>query len=210
MDAWMKTLDEVETQTDANAMVVTSGHEKIFSNGLDLEWLGPVIQRNDIPVAKDFFYQLNEFLKKTLTFPLLTVAAISGHAFAGGAIWACAFDFRFMRSDRGYFCLPEIDLGIPFLPGMLEILKTVIPAYKLNEMQFTGTRLTAFDCKDHHIVIDALSREELAGKALEFAKTLKKKRAVVAEFKKRYYHSVLQTMETEDSRYIESGNFHIP
>ena len=74
-----------------------------------------MVQSNDVAKAKDFFYLLNRLFKRIATYPLITIAAISGHAFAGGAILCCAFDFRFMRSDRGFFCFPEVDLGIPFL-----------------------------------------------------------------------------------------------
>ncbi len=63
---------------------MTSGHEKIFSNGIDLEWIIPVIQKNDIDTAKDFFYLLNKVFKRTLIYPMITIAAVSGHVFAGG------------------------------------------------------------------------------------------------------------------------------
>ena len=116
-NAFLNNLDMVEKETHATTLLITSTHEKIFSNGIDLDWLVPVLQQNDIARAKDFFYLLNRLFRRLVTYPLLTVAAISGHAFAGGAILCCAFDFRFMRSDRGYFCFPEVDLGISFAAG---------------------------------------------------------------------------------------------
>jgi enoyl-CoA hydratase/carnithine racemase len=59
LSAFLNTLDEIEHKTEAQTLIVTSAHEKIFSNGIDLEWLVPVIQQNDIAAAKAFFYQLN-------------------------------------------------------------------------------------------------------------------------------------------------------
>ena len=58
LNAVLQAMDEVENETEALTLVVKSAHEKIFSNGIDLEWLVPVIQKNDMQAAKDFFYQL--------------------------------------------------------------------------------------------------------------------------------------------------------
>lgn len=209
IDAFVKTLDAVENETDATTLIVESAHEKIFSNGIDLEWLVPVIQKGDIDTAKAFFYQINTLFKRTLMSPLLTIAAITGHAFAGGAIWCCAFDFRIMRSDRGYFCFPEVDLGIPFLPGMLALLKKAIPSEVMQEMVFTGCRLTAGECQRGGIVKRACHMDQLMEDVLAFAKPLNKKRPIVAEFKKRLYGDVVRVIEQEDPPYIETGAFHI-
>ena len=142
LESFMTVLDEIETSTEANALIVTSAHEKIFSNGIDLEWLTPIILKNDMEARNSFLYSMMALFRRIVLYPMPTIAAISGHAFAGGAIMSCAFDFRFMRTDRGYFCFPEVDLGIPFLPGMLALIKRGIPLYKLEEMQYTGGRLT--------------------------------------------------------------------
>lgn len=209
LDAYLGVLDEVEHSTDATTLVVTSAHEKIFSNGIDLEWLVPIIQRNDIALAKDFFYLLNRMFKRIVTYPLLTVAGISGHAFAGGAIMSCAFDFRFMRSDRGFFCFPEVDLGIPFLPGMNELLKKAMPMYMVEHMTYTGFRLTADQCVDHHIVHKACPIDTLMLETMTFAKALNKRRPVVAEMKKRLNQAIIQAIDVADVPYIESGQFNI-
>ena len=209
LEAFIHVLDQIEADTDANALVVTSSHEKIFSNGIDLEWLVPVIQKGDINTAKEYFYQMNTLFKRVVTYPMITIAAITGHAFAGGAILCCAFDFRFMRSDRGYFCFPEVDLGIPFLPGMNAMLKKAIPRYKLEEMEYTGKRLTAEECEQHHIITKACHINELMDETLAFAKTLNKKRAVIKELKKRLNKDIIHALDVEDGPYIESGKFNI-
>ena len=111
LDEFMNALDEIEHTTDAEALVVTSAHEKIFCNGIDLDWLIPFVQAGDMKTVKEFRYKFNALLRRLLLYPMPTIAAISGHAFAGGAIMCCCFDFRFMRSDRGFFCFPERHSG---------------------------------------------------------------------------------------------------
>ncbi len=209
INAFLDVLDVVEKDTSALTLVVKSAHEKIFSNGIDLEWLQPVIQKQDMEAAKNFFYLLNKLLKRTAMCPLLTVAAITGHAFAGGAIWSCAFDFRFMRSDRGFFCFPEADLGIPFLPGMLAIMKKAIPYVKTEELIFMGNRLTAEECVKYNIVKKACHIDELMNEALGFAKSLNKRREFILEMKTRMYKDIVHSIDVEDIPYIESENFHI-
>jgi enoyl-CoA hydratase/carnithine racemase len=209
LDALCGVLDAVENETEATTLVVHSAHEKIWSNGIDLEWLMPVIQQNDLATAKQFLYQLNKTFRRLLTYPLITIAAISGHVFAGGAILSCAFDFRWMRSDRGFFCLPEVDLGIPFLPGMNALLQSAIPEPVLREMQLTGARFTAEMCRTHNIVQQALPQEQLLDQAIQFAKLQKKRRPVVAHMKEQLNRPVLHAIDVDDVEYIEAGQLYI-
>ena len=209
LEGFLAVLDQVETETVARTLVVKSAHSKIFSNGIDLEWLAPIIEQKDLKTSKAFFYTLNRLFRRLVTYPLITIAAITGHAFAGGAILCCAFDFRWMRSDRGFFCLPEVDLGIPFLPGMNALLQKAIPQYKLEEMQYTGARLTAEECEQHHIVMKACHGDELMDATLDYAHRLNKNRAVVAEIKKRLNGEIVRVIDEDDPPYIESGQFNI-
>lgn len=208
LQGFLNVLDAVESDTRATTLVVTSRHEKIFCNGIDLDWLGQA-QRDDPATVKHFLFQLNRLFVRLVTYPLVTVAAISGHAFAGGAILCCAFDFRMMRSDRGFFCLPEVDLGIPFLPGMNALLQKAIPSWLLQEMQLTGARLTAAQCLDAHIVSQICPGDQLMDQAMAFAGHINKKRIVVREMKKRLHRHILQTLEIADVPYIDNEGFPI-
>jgi Delta3-Delta2-enoyl-CoA isomerase len=207
LDALLGVLDQIESHSDARTLLVRSAHDKIFSNGIDLEWLQPLLIENQLAEAKGFFYQLNRLFKRLLTYPLVTVAAITGHAFGGGAILACAFDFRFMRSDRGFFCLPEVDVGVPFLPGMIALLRSAIPAHVLREMQLTGVRLTGDACERHHIVQKAGPLDEMLAAGMDFARQVNKQRAIVAEIKTRTNRDILRTIEEADAPYIEAGRY---
>ena len=68
LSAFLQALDDIESKTAATTLVVHSTHEKIFSNGIDLEWLIPVLENKDLATAKAFFYQLNSLFKPLILF----------------------------------------------------------------------------------------------------------------------------------------------
>jgi len=206
---FMDALDRVEKNTDATALVVRGAHEKIFSNGIDLEWLVPILQKNDQATAKKFIETMMALFRKIALYPMITIAAITGHAFAGGAIMCCYFDFRFMRQDRGFLCFPEVDLGIPFLPGMMAAMKKAIPRYKLDEMVLTGKRLTAQECLEHHIITGAGHIDELMNDVMEFARLQNKRRPVVELIKAEMNKEIVRAIDHDDKPIIESGRFYV-
>jgi len=202
-------LDSIEKDTDATVLVVRSAHEKIWSNGLDLDWLMPVVMAQDAVTSKAFFYRLNDLFKRVLLFPMPTVAAMNGHAFAGGAILSCAFDFRYMRSDRGFFCFPEVDLGIPFLPGMLALLRKAMPGKTLVDLTLTGRRLTAAQAIEMGVVVDSAPGNEVVDKAIAWGKTMNKRRNVVLAIKRELYKNEERIFDVEDPPIIESGRLQV-
>src|SRR4030042_3099528 len=205
LEAFLRGLGYIQEETEARTLVVRATDEKIFCNGIDLNWIAPLLKSCEKEPIKAFLFKLNDLFKRILLYPMPTLAAITGHAFAGGAILACAFDFRFMRTDRGFFCFPEVDLNIPFLPGMIALIKKAIPMYKFEEMQYTGKRLTGQECEAHHIVMKACHINDLMNEALAFAKTLDKQRMIIREMKKRLYKDIIRTIDEEDPLYIATG-----
>ncbi|HEX7363945.1 MAG TPA: enoyl-CoA hydratase/isomerase family protein [Dehalococcoidia bacterium] len=201
---FLSVLDQIEKNTDAKALIVRSSDAKIWSNGIDLDWLLPHVQKRERKITDIFSARLNELLKKILVYPMITVAAITGHAFAGGAIMACCFDFRFMRKDRGFLCFPEVDLGIPFIPSMTAMVKKAMPMDLVEDMQLTGRRLTADELEARRVVRKACTMDELMGEAISFAKGLNKERAIVAKLKNVMHKDILTVMEVEDPPAIKS------
>jgi Delta3-Delta2-enoyl-CoA isomerase len=202
-------LDAIEKGTDARALVVRSANDKIFCNGIDLDWLGPLAEKNDVEAISGFCFALNALLRRLLLYPMPTIAAITGHAFAGGAIMCCCFDFRFMRSDRGFFCFPEVDLGIPFWPGMVGMVKKAMPQYILDELYYTGIRLTGAQCQEHRIVRKACPMDELMGETLAFAKSLKKKRPAYKAQKERMNADLIRIIDEVDPSVISTGRISV-
>ena len=190
-------LDAIEKKEEVNALVVTASDAKIWSNGMDLDWLVPAITRKDPDVEK-FFPLQDKLMKRMLFYPMITVAAISGHAFASGAIFSCCFDFRFMRSDRGFLCFPEIDLNIPFLPYMTALVKKILPMYLVEEGKLTGKRFTAADLEKCHAIRKACTMDDLMKEATGFAKGLKKGRWIVNEMKQVLHKDIGYLMDNAD------------
>jgi len=190
-------LDAIEKKEEVNALVVTASDAKIWSNGMDLDWLVPAIAKKDPDIEK-FFPLQDKLMKRMLFYPMITVAAISGHAFASGAIFSCCFDFRFMRSDRGFLCFPEIDLNIPFLPYMTALVKKILPIYLVEEGELTGKRFTAAELEKCHAIRKACTMDELMKEATGFAKGLKKGRWIVNEMKQVLHKDIGYLMDHAD------------
>jgi enoyl-CoA hydratase/carnithine racemase len=194
-EAFLKVLDQIEHVTEANVLVVKSSHEKIWSNGIDLDWFVPAVEKEGQEVRDKFLSEMFSFMRRILIFPMPTIAAITGHAFAGGAFLSFAHDFRFMRSDRGWLCLPEVDLGIPLGPVFVALSKRALPMYLFEEMQYTGKRLTAQECEAHHIIMKACYLDDLMNEALTFAKGLKKDRDIIRKMKSETHKRILAVID---------------
>ncbi|KAK7488975.1 hypothetical protein BaRGS_00019779 [Batillaria attramentaria] len=133
-------LDKLESAPGCKG-VVTTGEGKFFSNGIDLDWMGKEENAEKVPTFMEDFQKL---LARILIFPLPTVAAISGHCYAGGAVLALAHDLRVMNSQRGWMCLNEIHRNLRFSPFLLSLLRMKMnPGQTLNRALVLGQRFTA-------------------------------------------------------------------
>ena len=104
-----------------------------------------------------------------LSLPLITVAALQGHTFAAGAMFSLAHDFRVMRADRGYWCLPEADINIPFTPGMSALIQSRLTPQTAHEAMITARRYGGSDAAAAGIVDQAVSEDAVRATAIEIA-----------------------------------------
>jgi enoyl-CoA hydratase/carnithine racemase len=159
-------LDEVVAAPEPRALVTTAGG-KIWSNGLDLEWMGA-----NTAAVPEFVPRVHALFGKVLALPVPTVAAIQGHCFAAGAMLAVAHDFRVMRADRGFFCLPEVDIHIPFTPPMAALIQARLSKATAHEAMTTGRRYGGTEAAAAGIVDTAVSENEVLPAAVERAAAL--------------------------------------
>jgi enoyl-CoA hydratase/carnithine racemase len=176
-------LDEVEA-AGSPAALVTTGTGKFFSNGLDLDELMAADQAD----AMELLREVLRILARFLTFPTITVAAVNGHAFGAGAQLVVAHDFRIMRSDRGYFCMPEIDMKMPLHPFMTEILRARLPVNTAHEVIVTGRRYGGEDAAGCGIVDQTAAQGELLDRAAEIAAAMSAKADPIMHMLKRELH----------------------
>ncbi len=179
--------DVVAANDDARGLV-TVGAEKHYSNGFDLDFLG-ALSGDDLNAFMDRTLHL---LSRLLTFPVPTVAALNGHAFGIGAMLALAHDRRVMRPDRGWFCLPEIDLGMQFHPLMLALVRHRLAGPVAEEAILTGRRYGGPAAVGAGIAHGLAEVDDLVPAAVELAAPLTgKARAIAVALKSQLHAPVL-------------------
>lgn len=184
-------LEEVEGAPAPRALV-TVATGKAWSNGLDLEWFQANPER-----VQEALDQTERLIAAVLKAGVPTVAAIQGHCFAGGAMLALAHDYLIMREDRGYLCLPEADLGLPFTPGMNSLLIDRLPRRTAHEAMVTGRRYGGGEAAAAGIVDAALPEDELLPAAIERAAgQAPKNPETLRAIKRRMYERTIELLET--------------
>ena len=158
LDATEKLLDDVAASS-AKALVITATG-KFFTNGLDTDFV--FANASELPAYLD---RVHALYAKVLTLPVPTVAAINGHAFGAGAMLALCADYRLMRTERGFWSLPEAALNMPFPRGMAGLLTTRLPDHTATEAMLTSRRYGADDAVSAGIVDEAVPVDDLLARA---------------------------------------------
>ncbi|MET7768528.1 enoyl-CoA hydratase/isomerase family protein [Nocardia sp. NPDC005366] len=183
IDEFHGLLDEVEGH-DGPAALVTVATGKYYSNGLDTDWLFGNLDR-----MHGYLDRVHGIFSRLLTFPLPTVAAINGHAFGAGAMLATSHDFRVMRGDRGFWCLPEVHLGMPFTLGMNALLTRRLSNQVCVQAMTTGHRYPADQAVAAGIVDETSDADALLAAAVARAAALASNRKPNLPVIKRALHA---------------------
>lgn len=148
--------------------VVVTGTGSSFSAGVDLFRLikdGPAYGERFLPV-------LDTMLRDALTFPKPLVAALNGHAIAGGCILAAACDRRIMAEGNGRMGVPELVVGVPFPALPLQIVAARVPDAALRDLVFTGRTVQAAEAVALGLVDEKCPAEALLDRAIAVANQL--------------------------------------
>jgi len=190
VDGVEKALAEVTAMEGPRALV-TIGSGKFWSNGLDLDWMAA--HSDESP---GFLDRVHALFGAFLASGVPTVAAVQGHAFAAGAMLAVAHDRVLMRADRGYWCVPEVDIGLPFTPGMSALLQARLAQPTAHEAMTTGRRYTGPEAVSAGIAVSTHDLDELLDAAVSWAETQAGKAgSTLATIKQRMYAPALHALQ---------------
>ncbi|KAG4437991.1 hypothetical protein IFR05_006531 [Cadophora sp. M221] len=183
-------LDILEFSYPHGVVITTSGIQKFFSNGLDLD------HASNTP---GFFpNSMFALFKRLLTYPMPTVALVNGHAFAGGFMLAMYHDYRIFNPSRGFLCLNELDLGVPLKPAMSSIFRQKLTPQVYKAMVLEAKRFGGKDALEAEIVDGLGGMEEVMKFVEERQLTQRSKTGVYGLLKAEMFRETMGYLEGHD------------
>ncbi len=148
-------------RSGAARAVVLTGTGNIFSAGVDLL----KVVDGGVAYVRPFLAALDDLLETLFLFPKPMVAAINGHAIAGGCIIACAADRRIMARGNGRIGVPEMHVGVAFPVVPLEVVRYAVPSQHFVEMLYSGATYLPDEALEHGIVHEVTGPADLLPRA---------------------------------------------
>lgn len=151
-------------EPSASAFVLV-GRGAVFSAGVDLLR----IVDEGAPYIRRFLDVLAEFCIALFGCPRPLIAAVNGHAIAGGCVLACAADRRIMAQGPGRIGVAELKVGTPFPVGPLEIMRFAVPTRHFSEIVYGGETYEAPEALERGLVDEVVEPAALLERAIEVA-----------------------------------------
>ncbi len=155
-------------RSDTVRAVVLTGTGSIFCAGVDLFRIlegGPAYIDAYVPLLEDMLFELFQL-------PRPVVAAINGHAIAGGCVLAAACDYRIMANGPGTIGVPELRVGLPFPLVGIEILRFATSETHLQELVYRGKTYAVAEAYERGLVDEVADPDRLLDHALDVADEL--------------------------------------
>ncbi|KAK7344596.1 hypothetical protein VNO77_14385 [Canavalia gladiata] len=200
LSSLLAALSQVSSQATAGTVLVTAAHGKFFCNGFDFPWARAAGDQAGARVRlRHMSDSLRQIVAALLSLPIPTVASVSGHAAAAGAVLAMAHDYVLMRSDRGVIYMPEVDLGITLPDYFAAVVRAKIgtPA-AARDVLLRGVKVRARQAVEMGIVHSAHdSAEDTVEAAIRLGEELARRKWVgdaYAEIRKSLYPRVCDVL----------------
>ena len=152
---------------DARALVIT-GHEGFFSGGLDL----PAVLAMGEVELRGFIDRFGEGMLRIFELPLPVVAAVNGHAIAGGCVLALQCDVRLMAEGTARIGLSEAQLGIGLPPLVVETLRCQVPVSSLLPIALEGKLFEPAEARRLGLIDEVVPAAALESRAVARAREL--------------------------------------
>ena len=202
--ALFRRLAEVFTDLagDRRAVVVTATGSS-FSAGVDLR----SVIGGSASEALELLTAMRGGFLALFRHPAPVVAAINGHAIAGGCIIACAADRRLMAAGRGRIGVSEVRVGVPFPAAAFEIARYALGP-RLGDLALTGRLLSGDEALAIGLVDAVVEPEALLDDALDEARRLAEIPLAVYAYTKRQLHrpaeALIAQTAAEDEAWVDS------
>lgn len=157
-----------ELRGGAAKAVVLTGQGKIFSAGVDLIR----VSEGGADYIRQFLPALHRLYEAVFFHPEPVVAAINGHAIAGGAVLACCADRRITTRESGRIGVTELLVGVPFPALAFEILRFAVPARHLPEFTLSGATYSTDAALERGWIDEIAEPSELLEDAVAMASEL--------------------------------------
>jgi enoyl-CoA hydratase len=160
-------VERLGAASDVRAIVLT-GSGSIFSAGVDLKRL--VAGGRDY--IERFLPELDACFLTVFGCDKPVVAAVNGHAIAGGCVLAACCDIRVMAAGGGRIGVPELKVGVPFPPAIVEILRFALPAQHVQELLLRGRLCGPEEAIARGMVDEVVAPEKLLERAVQLAEEM--------------------------------------
>ncbi|HEY2062796.1 enoyl-CoA hydratase/isomerase family protein [Amycolatopsis sp. NBC_01480] len=157
-----------EAEAAGARAVVLTGTGSMFSAGVDLL----SIDEGGAGYVSEFLPALSDALLAVFGFPRPVVAAVNGHAIAGGLVLAAACDHRVLAAGPARLGVTELLVGVPFPIAALEILRCAYGTNPLPGLIYSGATVPGEDALARGLVDEIAPAEEVLGRARELATRL--------------------------------------
>jgi enoyl-CoA hydratase/carnithine racemase len=161
-------LSDAASRETARGVVLATARPKFFSGGVDIT----EVFEYDREMMTDFFGRFIDLYEGIMRLPKPVVAAVNGHAFAGGAVLALACDARVMAEGAFGFALNEINLGLALPQGMIRMAANVVGIGKARELVMEGKTLTPAEALKVGLASEVVGPEAVLARAIDRARKM--------------------------------------